>query len=260
MLIDSHCHLDFPDLAGKVDAIQGRMSELGVRYAMCISVNLIGFPQVLALAETHENLYATVGIHPDQKPEEPGASTTVDELCRLADHPRILAIGETGLDYHWHKDAPEWQRERFKTHIRAARAVGKPLVIHTREASADTLKIMQEERASEAGGVMHCFTESAEVADAAMDLGFYISFSGIITFKNARALREVVKRVPLERTLVETDSPFLAPAPYRGKTNEPGFTRYVAEEVARLKGVSLETVAEATSRNFQDLFKVRLNV
>ncbi len=259
MLIDSHCHLDFPDLVGNIDAIQGRMAELGVRYAMCISVNLSGFPQVLALAETHENLYATVGIHPDQKPEEPGASTTVDELCRLADHPRILAIGETGLDYHWHKDAPEWQRERFRLHIRAAREVGKPLVIHTREASADTLKIMREEGAGAAGGVMHCFTESAEVAAAAMDLGFYISFSGIITFKNAVALRDVVKEVPLERTLVETDSPFLAPAPHRGKTNEPGFTRFVAEEVARVKGVSLEAVAQATSRNFQELFKVRLD-
>jgi TatD DNase family protein len=259
MLVDSHCHLDFPDLAGKLDEIQGRMSELDVRYAMCISVNLLAFPQVLALAENHGNLYATVGIHPDQKPEEPGASTTVEELCRLADHPRILAIGETGLDYHWHQDAPEWQRERFRTHIRAARAMGKPLVIHTREASVDTLRIMREERADEAGGVMHCFTESAEVAREAMDLGFYISFSGIITFKNASALREVVKSVPLERTLVETDSPFLAPAPHRGKTNEPGFTRYVAEEVARLKELSLDVVADVTTRNFQDLFKVRLN-
>lgn len=259
MLIDSHCHLDFPDLAGKLDAVQVRMAELDVCYAMCISVNLVGFPQVLSLAEKHANLYATVGIHPDQKPEEPGASTTVEELCRLSDHPRILAIGETGLDYHWHKDAPEWQRERFRTHIRAARAVGKPLVIHTREASFDTLQIMREERADEAGGVMHCFTESIEVAREAMDLGFYISFSGIITFKNAAALREVVKSVPLERTLVETDSPFLAPAPHRGKTNEPGFTRYVAEEVARLKVVSFDAVADATTRNFQDLFKVSLN-
>ena len=259
MLIDSHCHLDFPDLAGKLEAVQERMSELGVRYAMCISVNLMSFPQVLALAEDHGNLYATVGIHPDQKPDEPGASTTVEELCRLAEHPRILAIGETGLDYHWHKDAPEWQRERFRTHIRAARAINKPLVIHTRDASSDTLRIMREEGAGQAGGVMHCFTESAEVAHEAMDLGFYISFSGIITFKNATALREVVKQVPLERTLVETDSPFLAPAPHRGRTNEPGFTRYVAEEVARLKGVSLDSVADATTRNFQDLFRVALH-
>lgn len=258
MLIDSHCHLDFPEFSGKLSEVQTRMKELGVRYALCISVNLSGFPQVLSLAEGHSNLYATVGVHPDQSPDDPGTAVTVDELCKLGGHPRVLAIGETGLDYHWHKDAPEWQRERFRTHIRAAGRIGKPLVIHTRDASADTLKIMREERAGLAGGVMHCFTESAEVAQAAMEMGFYISFSGIITFKNAGALREVVRHVPLSRLLVETDSPFLAPVPHRGKTNEPGFTRFVAEEVARLKGVPYEEVAAATSRNFQDLFRIKL--
>ena len=257
-IVDSHCHLDFPELAGHLDAILARMAANGVGHGLCISVNLDRFPEVLALAERHENLYATVGIHPDQSPGEPGADTDVDSLCKLAAHERILAIGETGLDYHWHKDAPEWQRERFRVHIRAARQTGKPLVVHTREAAADTLAIMKAEGAAKVGGVMHCFTESAAVAAAALDLDFFISFSGIITFKNAVALREVARDVPLERMLVETDSPFLAPVPHRGKTNEPAFTLHVVEEIARIKGLSADEVAAATTRNFEALFGVRL--
>lgn len=258
-LVDSHCHLDFPDYEGRLDSIRQTMADHGVSHAMCISINLAGFPKVLALAEQYPNFFATVGIHPDQRPEDEGATTNVAELVRLAAHPRVLALGETGLDYHWHKDAPEWQRERFRTHIRAAREIGKPLVIHTREAAPDTLRIMREEGADQAGGVMHCFTETLAVAEASMALGFYISFSGIVTFKNARALQETAREVPLDRLLVETDSPFLSPVPHRGKTNQPGFTRHVAEEIARLKGISTAEVAEATTANFQRLFRVSLN-
>ena len=205
-----------------------------------------------ALAEAHSNLFASVGVHPDylDTPEP-----SVAELVKLADHPRIVAIGETGLDYFRLTGDLEWQRERFRTHIRAARETGKPLIIHTREAAADTLRIMQEERAGEAGGVMHCFTESWEVAEQALDLGFYISFSGIVTFKKALALKEVTKRVPLDRMLIETDSPYLAPSPNRGKTNEPAWVKHVAEEIAVLRGVSVEAIGHATSRNYFKLFK-----
>lgn len=254
-LVDSHCHLDFPDYAGRLDEIRQGMVENGISHAMCISINLASFPEVLALAESYPNFFATVGIHPDQRPEEEGASTSVQELVRLSSHPKVLAIGETGLDYHWHKDAPEWQRERFRVHIRAARESGKPLVIHTRDAAVDTLRIMHEEGAEKVGGVMHCFTESTAVAQASMDLGFYISFSGIVTFKNAKALQETAKTVPLDRMLVETDSPFLAPVPHRGKVNQPGFTRHVAEEIAKLKGISVDEVAAATTANFARLFR-----
>ncbi len=253
MLVDSHCHLNFPELAAKVDEALALMRENGVTHALCVSVTLEEFPQVRALAERYPNLYASVGVHPDY-PDAPVVKE--DELVALADHPKIVAIGETGLDYYRIKDNLEWQRERFRAHIRAARRCGKPLIIHTRSAAEDTLRIMQEEAAGEAGGVMHCFTESWEVARGAMDLGFYISFSGIVTFKNAAALREVAKQVPLDRMLIETDSPYLAPVPFRGKTNEPGLVKYVAEEIARLRGVPVENVAAATSGNFFKLFNV----
>ncbi len=254
MLVDSHCHLDFPELAGDIDAVLALMRENGVTHALCISVTLQDFPGVRALAEAYPQFYATVGVHPDYPDvPEPG----VDELVELARHPRVLGIGETGLDYLRIKDDCEWQRERFRNHIRAARRCGKPLIVHMREAAPDTLRIMREERADEVGGVMHCFTETWEVAKAAMDLGFHISFSGIVTFKNARSLKEVARQVPLERMLIETDSPYLAPVPYRGKTNQPGFVKHVADEIARLHGVAPGLVGEKTSRNFFRLFKVK---
>jgi TatD DNase family protein len=250
-LVDSHCHLDFPDFDGRMDAVRAEMAAHGVTHALCISVSLARFPKVLALAERYPNFYASVGVHPDDAER---SSVDEDELVRLARHPRVLAIGETGLDYYRTTGDTEWQRERFRAHIRAARRAAKPLVIHTRAAAADTLRIMREERAEEAGGVLHCFTESQETADAALALGFHISFSGIVTFKNAGALKEVARRVPLERLLVETDSPYLAPVPFRGKANQPAFVRYVAEEVARLRGVAVGELAEATTRNFFRLF------
>jgi TatD DNase family protein len=251
MYIDSHCHINFPDLAGSLPEVFDLMAQNQVSHALCISVELEKFPEILALAEAHPNVYASVGVHPDHADcTEP----TVEELVALADHPRVVAIGETGLDYFRLTGDLEWQRERFRTHIRAARTCRKPLVIHTRSAADDTLRIMREERAGEAGGVMHCFTESLAVAEAAIEMGFYISFSGIVTFKNAVALREVAAAIPLERMLIETDAPYLAPVPHRGQTNQPGFVKHVAEEIARVRGIPVETVGEVTSQNFFRLF------
>ena len=253
MLVDSHCHLDFPELAGNLPAVLETMRENDVGAALCVSVTLEDFPKVLALAEQHENLYASVGVHPDYPDlREP----SVAELVELAQHPKVVAIGETGLDYYRLTGDLEWQRERFRVHIRAARQSRKPLIIHTRSASADTLRLMQEEGASEAGGVMHCFTESWEVARGALAMGFHISFSGIVTFKNAKDLKEVARQVPLDRLLVETDSPYLAPVPYRGKTNQPGWVKHVAEEVARLQNRSFADIATATTHNFFKLFNI----
>jgi TatD DNase family protein len=254
MLVDSHCHLDFPELTARLDSILALMRENEVTHALCVSVTLEDFPKVKALAEKHAHLFASVGVHPDY---EDLPVVTADQLADLADHPKVVAIGETGLDYYRLTGDLEWQRERFRTHIRAARQCTKPLIVHTRAAAEDTIRIMREEGAEQSGGVMHCFTESWEVARAALDLGFYISFSGIVTFKNAAALKEVAKKVPLDRVLVETDSPYLAPVPYRGKTNEPGHVKHVAEEVARLKGLSFEQIASATSNNFFNLFKIK---
>jgi TatD DNase family protein len=251
MYIDSHCHINFPDLADKLPEVFDLMRQNQVSHALCISVELERFPDILALAESHPNVYASVGVHPDH---EDCSEPSVEQLVALADHPKVVAIGETGLDYFRLTGDLEWQRERFRTHIRAARACRKPLVIHTRSAAEDTLRIMDEERAGEAGGVMHFFTESQAVAEAAMAMGFYISFSGIVTFKNAVALREVAAAVPLERMLIETDSPYLAPVPHRGRTNQPGYVMHVAEEIARIKGVSAEEVGEITSQNFFRLF------
>lgn len=251
MLVDSHCHLDFDDLAGRLPEVFARMQANGVGVAVCVGVNLEDWPKVIALAESDPRLFATVGVHPEYTDaREPSA----DELVALARHPKVIAIGETGLDYYWHKDAPEWQRARFRTHIAAARQAKLPLVIHTRDAAADTLRLMAEEGAGEVGGVMHCFTETWEVAAAALDLGFHISFSGIVTFKNALQIKEVAQKAPLDRILVETDAPYLAPVPFRGKLNEPGHVLHVAEEIARLRGLSLEAVAEATTTNFARLF------
>ncbi len=221
-------------------------------HALCVSVTLDKFPEVLGLAEQYDNFYASVGVHPDyENIDEP----SVDLLCRLAQHPKVVAIGETGLDYFRLSGDLEWQRNRFRTHIRAAILVGKPLIIHTRNAANDTLRIMQEEGAHQAGGVMHCFTESLEMAKAAIEMGFYISFSGIVTFKNAAQLKEVAQKIPLDKILVETDSPYLAPVPFRGKTNQPAYVKYVAQEIADLRGISLEAVMQATTQNFFNLFK-----
>ena len=220
---------------------------------LCVSVTLEKFPEVLALAHTYPHIFASVGVHPD---EQQGRDPSVEELVRLADDPRVVAIGETGLDYFRIKGDMTWQQERFRRHIRAARATGKPLIIHTREAAADTIRILREEGAESVGGVMHCFTESWETAQAALDLGFYISFSGIVTFRNAEPLRDVARKVPSERLLVETDAPYLAPMPHRGKTNEPAFVRHVAEQLASLRNVSLEELAATTTGNFFSLFRM----
>lgn len=252
MFVDSHCHLDFPDLASREDEALAAMVANRVGHALCVCVKLEDFPRVLALAERHPQLSASVGVHPDG---DDVAEPDETRLVTLADHPKVVAIGETGLDYYWQKDAPEWQRERFRTHIRAARACGRPLIIHTRSAADDTLRLMREELAREAGGVMHCFTESCEVAGAALDLGFYISFSGIVTFKNATGLKAVAQYVPLDRLLIETDSPYLAPVPHRGKINEPAHVVHVAEEIARLRGEPLERIETATTENFFRLFR-----
>lgn len=252
MFIDSHCHLDFPDLSSNLDEVLEKMRENQVSHALCVSVNLDDFPRVRALAESHPNLYASVGVHPDyENLAEPQAA----QLASLADHPKIIAIGETGLDYFRLKGDLEWQRDRFRQHIRAARQCGKPLIVHTRAAADDTLRIMAEEGAENAGGVMHCFTESWEVAEQAMEMNFYISFSGIVTFKNAVSLKDVAKRIKLEKMLIETDSPYLAPVPHRGKINQPAFVRHVAEEIAALRGISVDEIAAATSDNFFKLFK-----
>lgn len=264
MFVDSHCHLNFPELASQLPQIRAAMAEAQVDRALCICTTLEEFGDVHALATAHGNFWSTVGVHPDN---EGVREPSVQDLLERAALPRVVAIGETGLDYYGMEDRKggrsiadlEWQRDRFRIHIRAARACAKPLVIHTRSASDDTLAILREEgedgAGNIAGGVFHCFTESMQVARAALDMGYYISFSGIVTFKSAQELRDVLAFVPLERTLIETDSPYLAPVPYRGKTNSPAYVPYVARQVAQTKGLSLEAVAEATSRNFETLFK-----
>lgn len=256
LLVDSHCHLDFPDFQGKEEQLLAAMSEHGVGSALIAGVTLERFPGVIALVERFKNLYAGVGVHPDT---EEGEEPSIERLIGLAAHPRVVAIGETGLDYFRLQGDMEWQRERFRTHVRAAKQCRKPLIIHTREAAADTLRLLVEEQAAEVGGVFHCFTETPEVARAALDIGFHISISGIVTFKNAQQIKEVATFVPLDRLLVETDSPYLAPVPYRGKQNQPAWVRHVAEEVARLRGIGVDTLAAATTANFCRLFGVEEN-
>jgi TatD DNase family protein len=263
MFVDSHCHLSFPELVSQLPQIRQAMAEAQVDRALCICTTLEEFEDVHALAMGYDNFWASAGVHPDN---EGIAEPTVDKLLELAARPRVVGIGETGLDYYDMEGRKggrgvadmEWQRERFRTHIRAARSCGKPLIIHTRSASDDTVAILKEEgedgSAGAAGGVFHCFTETMNVARAALDLGFHISFSGILTFKTAADLREVAKFVPLDRMLIETDSPYLAPVPYRGKTNNPSYVPYVARQIAELRGISVEDVGERTSRNFETLF------
>ena len=263
MFVDSHCHLTFPELADRLPDIRSQMADAHVDRALCICTTLEEFESVHALAMAHGNFWASVGVHPDN---EGVTEPTEQDLLDRAARPRVVAIGETGLDYYQMDERKggrtvqdmEWQRRRFRTHIRAARRCGKPLVIHTRSASADTVAILREEgedgSAGSAGGVFHCFTETAEVARAALDLGFYISFSGILTFKSAADLRAVAAFVPLDRLLIETDSPYLAPVPYRGKTNSPAYVPYVAEQLAQIRGLTAQEIGERTSANFEQLF------
>ena len=258
MFIDSHCHLDFPEFQARLPEVLGNMELAKVTHALCVSVDLPDFPNVLKLAQDHPHLYASVGVHPDyEDTPEPTLEFLVETALK---HSKIIAIGETGLDYYRMGDrsyeSMEWQRERFRTHIRASIATKKPLIIHTRSASEDTIKILKEEGAHQIGGVMHCFTESFEVAKAAMEMGFFISFSGIVTFKSAKELQETCKQVPLERMLIETDSPYLAPIPFRGKINEPAWVSKVGEFIADLKGVPLEVIANHTSNNFYYCFQI----
>jgi TatD DNase family protein len=253
MLVDSHCHLDFPELNADLAGVLSRMRDNGVTHALTISTTLETFPAVRAVAQAHPNVWCTAGVHPDEQRD--GREVALEELVAMGSGERVVAIGETGLDYYRVEGDTEWQRERFRTHIRAARQLAKPLVIHTRAASGDTLRVMREENAGEVGGVMHCFTETWDVAQGAMELGFHVSFSGIVTFKNAKDLKEVARRVPLDRMLVETDSPYLAPVPHRGKPNQPAFVKHVAEEIAALRGISFEEVARVTTENFFRLFR-----
>jgi TatD DNase family protein len=257
MYVDSHCHLSFPELHARVPEIRDAMARAGVDRALCICTTLEEFDTVHALALAHDNFWASAGVHPDNEDvQEP----TVDDLTQRAALPKVVAIGETGLDYYRLNGRSvadmEWQRERYRVHIRAARAARRPLVIHTRSASDDTLAIAREEGAGAAGGVFHCFTETLQVARAALDLGFHISFSGIVTFRNAEDLREVARFVPLDRLLIETDSPYLAPVPHRGKTNDPSLVPFVAAQVAQTRGMPVEEVATATSANFSRLFGI----
>lgn len=260
MFTDSHCHLSFPELAGDIPAILAAMAQAKVDRALCICTTLEEFPQVHALALEHQHIWATVGVHPDTEGlQEP----SLEDLVTLGQLPKVIGIGETGLDYYRlagrNVADMAWQRERFRTHIRAARQLQKPLVVHTRSASADTLAILREEgengSAGSAGGVFHCFTETAEVARAALALGFYISFSGILTFKSAQDLRDVAAFVPMDRLLIETDSPYLAPVPHRGKTNNPSYVPHVAACLAHIKQCPLEHMAQVTRDNFDRLFK-----
>jgi len=258
MFIDSHCHLDFPEFQARLPEVLANMKSAKVSHALCVSVDIPDFPNVLKLAQEHPHLYASVGVHPDYEDTPEPSIEFLVETARQ--HSKIIAIGETGLDYYRmgerSYESMEWQRERFRIHIRAALATQKPLIIHTRSASDDTIRILKEEGADQIGGVMHCFTESLEVARKAMEMGFYISFSGIVTFKSAKDLQETCKQVPLERMLIETDSPYLAPIPYRGKTNEPAWVSKVGEFVANLKGVTVEELALTTSSNFNQCFHI----
>ena len=252
MYVDSHCHLDFPDLQENLSEILENMKRNQVTHALCVSVNLPDWPRIVNLIETHGNLWGSVGVHPDY---EDTPEPDVDMLCRHAQHPRIVAIGETGLDYYRLSEPLDWQRERYRVHIRAGNQSGLPLIIHTRSSAEDTLRLMREENAAGCGGVMHCFTESWEVAQQAMEQNFYISLSGIVTFKNATQLHDVARRMPLDRLLIETDSPYLAPVPYRGKRNDPSKVIHVAEKIAEIKQIPVSEVAEASTNNFFNLFK-----
>jgi len=254
MLIDSHCHIDLMDyekLGGDPATAVNYAHENGIGHMLCVSVNLEQYPNMLETITDMPKVFASVGVHPN---EQEGVDPGIAELVELAKNDKVIAIGETGLDYFRSEGDLNWQRDRFRRHIEAAKQSSKPLIIHTREAKQDTIKVLQEENANDIGGVMHCFAEDWEMAQQAMDLGFYISFSGIVTFKSAKTLQEVAQKVPLDRMLVETDSPWLAPVPYRGKTNQPAYVKHVAECIAELRGDSYDTIATATTGNFFNLF------
>ena len=252
MYVDSHCHINFPEFKANLSAVHSRMQAAGVNTALVVCVTFEEFADVYRTASFDPNWYCSVGVHPGYKNcLEP----TVSELVTRARDSKVIAIGETGLDYFHEPAAASWQIPRFEIHIQAARQSNKPLIVHTRCASEDTIRILKEQGAAQCGGVMHCFTESWEVAQAALDLGFYISFSGIVTFKNATDLREVARKVPVERLLIETDSPYLAPVPYRGQVNEPSFLPTIAAKIAEIRGVNINFIAEKTKENFFNLFK-----
>lgn len=259
MLVDSHCHLDRLDLIafdGNLTSALEFAAQNDVGYFLCVGIDIPTFPQVLAVAEKYPNVFASVGIHPT---EDESHKITTDELIKLANHPKVVAIGETGLDFYRDDTKKDLQKERFRQHIQASIQTGKALIVHSRQARQDTIQVLKEEGADKVGGVLHCFTEDWEMAKQAIDLNFYISFSGIVTFQNAKELREVAKLVPLDRILIETDSPYLAPVPFRGKPNQPAYVRYVAQQIADLRDISYETVAEHTTTNFFKLFhKARL--
>lgn len=248
-LIDSHCHLNFNELAQRLPEVFNNMAQNQVRQALAISVSRESFAEVLAIAEAYSHVFATVGIHPDSKD---AAEFSLNELLTHAQHPKVVGIGETGLDYHWCNGDLTWQHQRFITHIAASKQSNLPLIIHTRKAADDTLNIMREHHAEQA--VMHCFAEDERIAKAALDLGYYLSFSGIVTFKNATDVQAAAKYCPLDRLLVETDSPFLAPVPHRGKPNEPAYVRHTAEFLAKLRGEKFDTLAQASTENFYRLF------
>jgi len=255
MLVDSHCHLDRLDLSpydGKLQGALDNAQENGVSHFLSVCIDLEHLDDVLDPAKEHNNIFASVGVHPN---ENEGHDPSAEELIDLADNERIVAIGETGLDYFRSEGDLEWQRQRFRNHITASKKTQKPLIIHMRDATEDTLRVMKEEDAGEAGGVMHCFVEDWETAKLALDLNFYISFSGIVTFNSAKALKDVAKKLPIEKVLVETDSPYLAPVPYRGKSNQPAYVKHVAEHIAELRGEKMEYISEQTTENFFNLFK-----
>jgi len=254
-LIDSHCHLDRLELSkydGDLGKALAKAKDNRVGHMLCVSIDLEAYPAMLEKVRDFPEVSVSVGVHPN---ETDGREPTVEELVELANDEKVVAIGETGLDYFRSEGDLDWQRDRFRVHIEASKQTGKPLIIHTRDAREDTIDLMKQEHAEQAGGVMHCFAEDWETARQSLDLGFYISFSGIVTFKNAKELQEVAKKVPLDRILVETDSPYLAPVPNRGKPNEPAYVLYVAEKIAELRGLSLDEVAMLTTENYQRLFK-----
>ncbi len=256
MLADSHCHLDMLDLdsfAGGVAGVLKNADAEGVNRFLCGAVNRTDFPAMLSLAERYENVWFSAGVHPNEQKED---EATVEELVAMADQAKVVAIGETGLDYYRSSGNLDWQRHRFRRHIDAAKQCGKPLIIHSRDAKEDTIKILGEEGAREVGGVMHCFTGDWDMAQRAMDLDFYISFSGIVTFKSAKELQDVARQMPLDKMLVETDCPYLAPVPHRGKPNQPAYVRHVAEFIAALRDESFERIAELTTENFCRLFRI----
>jgi len=254
LLVDSHCHLNMLDLSlfdNNMDKVLQTAQEHEVTHFLCVAVTLDDYDQIIEYTERYHNVFASVGLHPNEQPDR---VISAEDILANADHPKVIAVGETGLDYYRVSGDVNWQQQRFRTQIQAAKQLQLPLIIHTRQAREDTIAIMREEQAQEVGGVMHCFTESWDMAKQALDLGFYISLSGIVTFKNAKDLHDLAKQVPLDRLLVETDCPYLAPVPFRGKPNQPAYVRYVAQAIAELRGITFETVAEQTTNNFFTLF------